>query len=142
MEEPPFVSVAVVEMRFPGMAEPLIQDLGVNVRRGELVTIIGPSGAGKTTLLRMIGGLESRYQGSITLKGLRITSPRRHVQFVFQDNRLLPWKTALDNVRFAHPRPNSNEAKIEASRLLGHFEIANRALAWPKTLSGGEPSQV
>lgn len=137
-----FLTVRVAEMRFVGMTSALISKFEINLANGEFASIIGPSGAGKTTLLRIIGGLETRFEGSIGLKGEAVIRPRREIQFVFQDNRLLPWKTAIDNVAFAHDQPQSREAQAIASHLLAEFGIAHRSRAWPKTLSGGEQSRI
>ena len=113
-----------------------IENISFRINSGEFVCIVGESGCGKTTLLRIIAGLEE-YEGEIKLDAERIG-------FVFQDDRLLPWKTALENVLF----PIRIEKKIEK----GDVELAKKILKlvglegfegyYPKELSGGMRQRV
>ncbi|MBO8183097.1 MAG: ABC transporter ATP-binding protein [Archaeoglobus sp.] len=114
----------------------VIENISFRVNPGEFVCVVGKSGCGKTTLLRIIAGLEE-YEGEIKLDTERIG-------FVFQDDRLLPWKTALENVLF----PIGIEKKIEK----GDVELAKKILKlvglegfegyYPKELSGGMRQRV
>jgi ABC-type nitrate/sulfonate/bicarbonate transport system ATPase subunit len=95
------LTVQVREKRFPIVGEAadllVLQDLAFEVPRAEFVCLIGPSGCGKTTLLNMIAGLDQQYRGAVRLPSShRPEGPR--IGYVFQNPRLLPWRTVLDNV--------------------------------------------
>ena len=83
-------------------ASPLDAVAGVSfsVRRGEFVSILGPSGWGKSTLLLMCAGLEPVTRGNITVEGTPMAGPRTSIGMIFQDSVLLSWKTVLQNVMF------------------------------------------
>ena len=70
-----------------------LKNINLVIEEGDFVSIIGGSGCGKSTLLRIIGGLETDYQGEILLEGERVSGPSRKKGFIFQDHRLLPWLT-------------------------------------------------
>lgn len=94
-------------------------------------SITGPSGCGKTTLLRLIAGMEKPLSGTIT--GV----PER-VAFMFQEDRLLPWATAKENVAYALP-PNRRD---EALTWLDAVELGDKADSLPEALSGGQMRRV
>jgi ABC-type nitrate/sulfonate/bicarbonate transport system ATPase subunit len=75
----------------------VLEDLSITLADGEVVALVGPSGCGKTTLLRIIVGLERDFEGKVNLR------MRGNVGFVFQEPRLLPWRTVEENVRLAAP---------------------------------------
>ncbi|WP_210495695.1 ABC transporter ATP-binding protein [Microvirga antarctica] len=114
----------------------------LDVRRGEFVSIIGPSGCGKSTLLRIVAGLETASGGTIAMTEAR--SPAQRVGFVFQEPVLLPWLTALENVRFPLDTAGvaRQEAEDVASRLLRLVGLAGFENALPRTLSGGMRQRV
>ncbi|MGA6968202.1 MAG: ATP-binding cassette domain-containing protein [Xanthobacteraceae bacterium] len=78
--------------------EQIYDHLSFDVRRGQFVCILGPSGCGKSTLLRMIGGLLEMNMGRVTVDGRTPRDTWPEIAFVFQSPRLVPWRTALDNV--------------------------------------------
>jgi len=92
----------------------VLNDIGFKVNRGEFVTTFGPSGCGKTTLLRMLACLETPDSGQILLDGLDAfqysEEYKKRISIVWQDPRLLPWRTAAGNVTFSlemrHPDLN------------------------------------
>jgi NitT/TauT family transport system ATP-binding protein len=110
-----------------GRAAPTIQDLRFSLKRGEAGAVVGPSGAGKTTLLRIVAGLDRDFVGCVTLpQGAKLG-------MVFQEPRLLPWRSVFDNVKIAAPQ--ASDAEIEA--LLAEVGLAGHAGHFPKELSLG-----
>jgi len=138
------LTVQISSMCLPGQPKgiPLMEDFTLVIQEGQVVSLVGPSGCGKTTLLRIIAGLERRFQGSIILGGTPVVRPNRQIQLVFQDSRLLPWKTVADNLLFACERDSDSITRQSLERVLGIVRLSDRRRAWPKTLSGGEESRA
>jgi sulfonate transport system ATP-binding protein len=116
-----------------------LQDINLNVRPGEFVSVVGASGCGKTTLLRLVVGLDTDYEGDILLDGERIVGTSLKRGMVFQDHRLLPWLTLTQNVALALENVAwSPEEKRRAVH--EHIELVGLAgfeKAYPHQLSGG-----
>src|SRR5581483_2348425 len=131
------LSVRIDSMSYSDGSE-LIHGLAFDVPKSGIVSLIGRTGAGKSTLLRIIAGLERRFEGEVMLNGTPIERPSRQVQMVFQDYRLLPWKTVYQNIAFATPGvvPDNDRQQIE--KWIEIVGLKERRNAWPKTLSGGE----
>ena len=91
-----------VSKSFPSQGGTLsvLEHIDLSVADGEIVVIVGHSGCGKSTLLKNIAGLERPTSGSITLDGTPITAPGPDRTMIFQEHRLLPWMTIIDNVAF------------------------------------------
>jgi NitT/TauT family transport system ATP-binding protein len=81
-----------------GEAVNALQKINLDIGSQQFVSVIGASGCGKTTLLRIIGGLETQYDGDVLLTGSKRSGPNKDIGIVFQDANLLPWRTALQNV--------------------------------------------
>jgi NitT/TauT family transport system ATP-binding protein len=99
----PVLSVAIRRKVYgAGGSEPVeaVRDLAFSLNRAEITCLIGPSGAGKTTTLRILLGLDPDYDGSVTPD-----PAQAGISMVFQEPRLLPWRTVEQNVRLALPRP-------------------------------------
>lgn len=110
---------------------------------GQLLAIIGPSGCGKTTLLRCLAGLETGYQGRITLEEQPLDRPPR-VLLVFQEDGLLPWLTVLENATLgleAQGVPKGTR-EAQARELLRRVGLEGREHAWPHQLSAGMRQRV
>ncbi|MFL6710829.1 MAG: ATP-binding cassette domain-containing protein [Massilia sp.] len=110
-------------------ARRVIENIDLALAPGEFVAIVGRSGCGKSTLLRAIAGLETLDAGSV--KGAQ------DVRMMFQEARLLPWKTVLDNVRLG--LDGDPAQAVEALRAVG---LEDRAGDWPAALSGGQRQRV
>ena len=114
----------------------VLRRLDLGIAPGEFVALLGRSGTGKTTLLRILGGLDPEYDGDV------LVPQRRAV--VFQEPRLIPWQRVLPNVALglrpgAGGRGGLQRQSLEA---LAEVGLADRARAWPVTLSGGEAQRV
>ena len=118
-----------------------LHDVTLSLDRGGFTSIIGPSGCGKSTLLRIIGGLDTDYEGTALMNGEPIAGPGRDKGFVFQDHRLLPWFSVRDNIRFALPddRKHDDDYIQEYIDLVG---LNGFEKALPKQLSGGMAQRV
>ena len=136
--------VNIASMRYPNAPGPanLIEGLTFDVPAEGFVAFLGRSGVGKTTLLRIIAGLERRCTGEVILAGKPIRGPGRDVQLVFQDYRLMPWKTVHENVAFAVRPGDKSVSAAMVERWLDIVELRERRDAWPRTLSGGEQGRV
>jgi ABC-type nitrate/sulfonate/bicarbonate transport system ATPase subunit len=109
----------------------------LNIEAGTFTVILGRSGCGKTTLLKLIAGLEKAGAG--TVKFPVTAAPK--FGFMFQDPRLLPWLTVEQNLALAFPRPKNKKEKQlvheEIQKVLSMVGLEERALSWPRQLSGG-----
>ena len=130
----------------------VIKGISLDVRKGEVVCIIGPSGSGKSTLIRCINGLTPIQKGSITVEGQEVNDPkldklklRKKVGIVFQQYNLFPHKTALENVMMA-PIKVLREPKAEVEKraraLIAKVRLTGKEDAYPGQLSGGQQQRV
>jgi cell division transport system ATP-binding protein len=129
-----------------------LQDLNLNIDKGEFVFITGPSGAGKTTLLRLIFGAERPTSGQILVNGVnlsrvtgnRLALLRREIGFVFQDFKLIAAKTVHQNVALALEVAGEGGAftRKRANQALRAVGLAGKGRAFPLQLSGGEQQRV
>src|SRR5580698_2478087 len=126
--------------------ERIYDRLSCEVRRGEFVCILGPSGCGKSTSLRMIGGLLEISTGRIIVDGRAPRDAWPEIAFVFQSPRLVPWRTALENVMLGSElrfgSSGAKERKARAGELLSLVGLGGDALKYPSMLSGGERQRV
>ena len=128
-------------------APPVLDDLSLSVRSGEVVALLGPSGSGKSTLLRVIAGIIEPDGGRVLIHGVDVTrqpTHRRAVGMVFQDNQLFPHMSAIDNVGFGLKmagvgRPERSERASTWLRRVGLTGFENRRVT---NLSGGEAKRV
>lgn len=116
------------------------QDISLEIRPGEFVTVIGPSGCGKSTLLHAMGGLLTPSRGTVEMDGAGVDGPDPHrAAFVFQDYSLLPWKTVVENVELGlvfAGRPKKAARRV-AEEMLHRVGLEQFATAYPRHLSGG-----
>lgn len=124
----------------------VLRGLDLSIEKGELVAIVGYSGAGKTTLISMIAGLTRPDTGIITLDGKTITEPGPERGVVFQNYSLLPWFSALENVRLAvraaQPEWPRARQRDQAERYLRLVGLGNALHRRPGQLSGGMRQRV
>ena len=131
----------------------ILKGVNVDIRRGEIVSIVGRSGAGKSTLLHILGTLDGADQGELLINDTAVRSLKtnqlaafrnRHIGFVFQFHHLLPEFTALENVcipGFIQKTPETQVRK-RAAELLDYLGLADRMTHKPTELSGGEQQRV
>ena len=117
----------------------VLDDVGLDVHPGEFVAVVGRSGCGKSTLLRLLAGLETPTTGEITLDGAPSAARRDDVRIMFQEARLLPWRTVLQNVQLGL---DAGDAPARARHALAQVGLADRADDWPALLSGGQRQRV
>lgn len=96
----PAIEARDVAFTYPGGRAAVVEGISFTVAPGEFVVLIGANGTGKSTILRLLAGLLAPARGSITIAGRPTSGPDPRVGFVFQDPRLLPWRSTLDNVAF------------------------------------------
>ncbi|MBO8182179.1 MAG: amino acid ABC transporter ATP-binding protein [Archaeoglobus sp.] len=130
----------------------VLKDINLNVKKGEVVVIIGPSGSGKSTLLRCINRLEEPTAGKIFLDGVDITDRsvdinkvRQRIGMVFQQFNLFTHLTALQNVMLAPLRVKKvkkDEAEKNAIKLLEKVGLGDQTHKYPAQLSGGQQQRV
>lgn len=121
-----------------------IEDITLDVKAGEFLTLVGPSGCGKSTLLDLLGGLAQPTSGRILLDGKPITGPGRDRGIVFQQYALFPWRTALQNIEFGLEIAGDASAvrrdkALHYLDLVGLLAFSNR---YPHELSGGMKQRV
>ena len=118
---------------------PALADLSLTVARGEFVALIGANGTGKSTLLRLAAGLLRPDSGSVRIDGRRVDGPDERVGFVFQEPRLLPWRSTLDNVAFPLELSGwpDDRRRARAGELLGLVGLPGVDDLRPHELSGG-----
>ncbi len=109
----------------------VLDGLDLTVRPGEFVALLGRSGSGKSTLLRVLAGVDPEVSGHVAVEG--------RVSMAFQQPRLLPWRRVWVNIALGLEVDDPYEVALEA---LGEVYLADRADAWPRTLSGGEAQRV
>jgi sulfonate transport system ATP-binding protein len=116
----------------------VLQGTSLSIEPGEFVAIVGKSGCGKSTLLRLMAGLESPTNGTVTLDSQVPKSGSAIVRMMFQDPRLLPWQRVRDNVALGL----SADRRSDAADALAEVGLADRGGDWPSVLSGGQRQRV
>ena len=142
------IRVDGVDLSFPirgGGRLPVLDGMALELADGGIVALIGPNGCGKSTLLRVIAGLLTPDRGAVTLDGAAITGPDPRIGLVFQEPRLLPWRSAADNITYplelaGWPPARRRERLAELANLvaLDPGVTGNR----PAELSGGTRQRV
>ncbi|MEZ3452819.1 MAG: amino acid ABC transporter ATP-binding protein [Oscillospiraceae bacterium] len=126
--------------------------VSTEIRRGEVVFVVGPSGSGKSTFLRCLNLLEEPTEGTILFEGVDITDKkndinlhRRKIGMVFQQFNLFPHMTVMRNLTIAPMKLlglSKEEAEKNATELLERVGLANRSDAYPNQLSGGQKQRI
>jgi lipoprotein-releasing system ATP-binding protein len=131
----------------------VLKGIDIDINKGEIVSIVGPSGAGKTTLLQIIGTLDHADSGEVVIDGVETAGlstnklaefRNKHIGFVFQFHQLLPEFTAIENIMIPAyiAGVNPSTARKKAIELLEFMGLTDRAHHKPNQLSGGEKQRV
>ena len=152
------ISVRGLKKHYNKGAIKALDGVDVDIHKGEVVVIIGPSGGGKSTLLRSLNLLEEPTEGAVFFEGVDITKKkdaegkkidinvvRQKMGMVFQQFNLFPHKTVIENMILAPVqlgRLKEDEARAKAQKLLERVGLGDRADAYPSQLSGGQQQRV
>ena len=131
----------------------VLKGVDLDITKGEIVSIVGPSGAGKTTLLQILGTLDKPNAGSVQVDGIDFSKlgekdlarfRNQHIGFIFQFHQLLPEFTALENVMLPAfiAKNDATEVTRRAKELLNYLQLSDRMEHKPNELSGGEKQRV
>ena len=123
---------------------PVLSDVSMRMKTGEIVALLGRSGSGKSTLLRIISGLTRPSEGTVKIGGEPVDGPAKEVAMVFQSFALFPWLDVLDNVEIG-PRSNGvplDETRKRALKAIDTIGLDGFESAYPKELSGGMRQRV
>ncbi len=118
-----------------------LNNVNLNVKQGEFITVIGPSGCGKSTLLKIIAGLDVEYNGKVELNNLPIKGPSLEKGFIFQEPRLFPWLTVEKNIA-GDMSLKDPEIRKKVDELIGLVKLEGFQNAYPRELSGGMAQRV
>ncbi len=143
----PIIDLRKVCMAFAkpsGEPLPVLDDISLSIRAGEIVGLLGRSGSGKSTLLRIAGGLIRPTSGDVVYRGAALTEPAEGIAIVFQTFALFPWLTVLENVEvgldaLGLPRDQARQRAQSAIDLIG---LDGFQSAYPRELSGGMRQRV
>ncbi|MEP9308005.1 aliphatic sulfonates ABC transporter ATP-binding protein [Enterobacter cloacae] len=116
----------------------ILNALDLHIPAGQFVAVVGRSGGGKSTLLRLLAGLEAPNGGEILAGTTPLANIQDDTRMMFQDARLLPWKTVIDNVGLGL----KGHWREEARQALAAVGLEDRAGDWPAALSGGQKQRV
>ena len=145
------ITVRDLEVEFPAMGPGEDPHKGVDgvsfdVRRGELVVLVGRSGCGKTTVLNVLAGLYKPTGGQVEIMGKKPVPARSHMAYMFARDALLPWRTARRNVEFAleirRPKMGRKERRERAMQFLERVGVQHAATRYPWQLSQGMRQRV
>jgi NitT/TauT family transport system ATP-binding protein len=121
-----------------------VDDVSFAVEPGEFLSVIGPSGCGKSTLFNIIGGLQTQYDGRVSVGGTLVNGPHASIGMVFQEESTFPWRTVIENVAF--PLEITGVSKAERLGRARHFielvGLAGFDRSYPAELSGGMRQRV
>ncbi len=144
------ISIRHLRKEYPGVTP--LQDVSVEIEKGEVISIIGPSGTGKSTLLRCLNQLETPTSGEVYLdgenilaKGTDLSKVRQRMGMVFQSFNLFSHLTIMENIMLAPVdllKISRQEAYDDGMRLLAQVGLAEKALAYPDELSGGQKQRA
>lgn len=122
----------------------VLNDINLQIKKGEFISLLGPSGCGKSTLLKILGGLLPQSSGNIYFGDEEINGPRRNLGFMFQKAVLLPWRTVEQNLLLPVELAGGdiNQAKKRVKELLELVGLSGYEKYYTKELSGGQQQRI
>ena len=142
----PFVQIEALAKSYPGNAEPVFDQVNVQIERGEFVCIIGHSGCGKTTILNVLAGLETASAGHVFMDGREVSGPSLERGVVFQGHALMPWLTVRKNIAFAvrskWPDWRAEQVDAQVEKYVALVGLTAALDKKPSALSGGMKQRV
>ncbi len=146
MNDQPAIQVRNLWMSFLGKTKDtpvhVLENVSLDVKRGEFVCIVGPSGCGKSTLLNIIGGFLKQSSGEVLVEGTLVTGPDPKRIFVFQENGVFPWLNVEDNVSFGLLKKSVAERREIVSHYIEMVGLTGFDKSYPRELSGGMRQRV
>lgn len=138
----PMVSIDAVTMSFGSYVA--VQDVNLSVADGEFLAIVGPTGCGKSTILNAIAGLLKPANGTVAIDGQPVREVQNDIGYLFQQDALLPWKTALENVELGpmFKGTGAAERREQSMRWLAKVGLKGFEHRYPHQLSGGQRKRV
>ncbi len=136
------VAIENVTMSFGSFVA--VQDVNLTVADGEFVAIVGPTGCGKSTILNAIAGLLKPAKGSVSIDGSVVSGVQNNIGYLFQQDALLPWKTAIENVELGpmFQGVSAGERRERALKWLAKVGLKGFEDRYPHQLSGGQRKRV
>lgn len=136
------VSIDAVTMSFGNFVA--VENVNLTVADGEFLAIVGPTGCGKSTILNAIAGLLRPSHGKVSIDGKAVTGVHNDIGYLFQQDALLPWKTALENVELGpmFKGVNTSERRKSALNWLAKVGLKGFEHRYPHQLSGGQRKRV
>lgn len=142
----PIIEVNQVSKSFPNNNKSMkvLDDIALDIKHGETVSILGESGCGKSTLLNIIGGFEKVDSGQVVLEGKPVTKPTRKCVMLFQNYGLLPWRSAVKNIELGLEGLNLNvkERRERALHYLALVGLEDKGDLFPHEVSGGMKQRI
>lgn len=146
LQQPLMISIQNVDKSFQKNKQEnkVLENISLNVQKGEIISILGESGCGKSTLLNIIGGFEKTSNGQVFLDGELVTQPNRKCIMLFQNYGLLPWRSVLKNIEFGleGSELTSSERIEKALHYLDLVGLKGKEGLFPHELSGGMQQRV
>ena len=141
-ESAPALALSQVSKHYGALE--VLRDISFSVSSGEIVALLGASGCGKSTLLNLIAGLEPMQSGELSLGGQPASASQARLGYLFQEDRLLPWRTVRQNVAFGLEALSLTRAErtARANAALALVGLVGFEDAWPHELSGGMRSRA
>ena len=144
-----FLSLKNIEKRFPIPTKPdyvAVTDVNLEIKKNEIISIIGHSGCGKSTLLNMISGLDAQSKGDILLENKEVKGPGPERAVVFQNHSLLPWLSVYQNIEMAvkkvMPSLSSAELRERVEKFVSMVNLDHAKDKLPDEISGGMKQRV
>ncbi|MCY6369310.1 ABC transporter ATP-binding protein [Clostridium ganghwense] len=144
-----YIQIKDLNFKYKNSKQNVIKDFNLNIKRGNIVCILGESGCGKSTILRLISGLEEPLSGSIKIDGKIVVDDKnfvypekRGIGMVFQDYALFPHMTIEENIKFGIKKISHDEKKKRVEEVLKLVNLQGYEKRYPHELSGGQQQRV